>query len=337
MLLLDRIAISLLRPASRLISYTGWRGVVLPDDVSVQNSSIPLEGRTLAAKVFQFKSTAASGGGDATSKRPVLLYFHGGGLCQGSMANTHYNCLVMYASQLQCTVVAIDYRLAPEHPFPAGVDDCIDATKWLYAEVQKNKDEASSCIVPSCNGKIIIGGDSAGGLTAIVTGCAVPHLSGAILFYPNTHYDTGEYQSWKDVGGMDHALPATIMNIMFQNLLGMDAKDFVEKHKNKDDNNNAGDDASSSSNMLLLAKAFPLLTPDSAIQANMPPTFLVTCGLDILQDEGTAFKNKLDKLGVKNEHHFYDKEEHGFMCMDSVGANFDDCMSKLKTWFDSQS
>lgn len=310
----DRIVLGLLRNAYRLFSYMGWRGVALPtaSDVSVKDIIIPLKGRALAAKVFE-----PSGGSNmALSKKPVLLYFHGGGMCVGSIFNTHSSCLLMYASQLQCTVLAVEYRLAPEHPFPAGIDDCIEATKWMYEEVQK---DASQLV--KCNGKVIIGGDSAGGLISIVVGCAVPNLSGAIIFCPVTHYDTGEYQSRKDSGGLNRALPTTAMHTFCRILFGMDATDFAEEHKD---------------NIDTLQKAFPLMTPDATIQANMPPTFLVTAGYDILRDEGAAFASKLDKLGVKNEYNCYAKEDHGFMCTDGVGTSYNDCMAKLKAWFDSQ-
>eukprot|EP00566_Odontella_aurita_P036569 CAMPEP_0113563116 /NCGR_PEP_ID=MMETSP0015_2-20120614/20890_1 /TAXON_ID=2838 /ORGANISM="Odontella" /LENGTH=174 /DNA_ID=CAMNT_0000465061 /DNA_START=580 /DNA_END=1104 /DNA_ORIENTATION=+ /assembly_acc=CAM_ASM_000160 len=165
------------------------------------------------------------------------------------------------------------------------------------------------------NGKMVVGGDSAGGLTSIATSCAIPeHLSGTILFYPNTCYDDGTFESWR-VHAKGHALTADMVNMFLRNHLGMPAKDFEEKSDSE-----------------LVSKAFPLRTPESIVKG-MAPSFLVTCEYDILQDEQLAMKKKMEQAEVKVEHHHY-SAEHGFMCTEGRNANFEDCLGKLSEWYE---
>ena len=90
---------------------------------------------------------------------PLLIYYHGGGWVIGDL-ESHDDVCRKLASQARCDVIAVDYRLAPEHPAPAAVDDCIAATKWIFANAK------SLGIDPV---RVAIGGDSAGGnLSAIV-------------------------------------------------------------------------------------------------------------------------------------------------------------------------
>src|SRR4051812_13142824 len=121
---------------------------------------------------------------------PVLVYYHGGGWVIGSLDSVDSTCR-MLCNRAQCVVVSVDYRLAPEHKFPAAADDCYAATKWVAnhaAELNADPD------------RLAVGGDSAGGnLAAVMTLMARdrggPRIVYQMLIYPVTlhGYDTPSY------------------------------------------------------------------------------------------------------------------------------------------------
>jgi|SRR5580658_3452789 acetyl esterase/lipase len=114
---------------------------------------------------------------------PVLLWFHGGGHVIGSVPESDSECREL-ATLARCAVVSVEYRLAPEHPFPAAADDCFTATKWVAEHAPDLGVDAS---------RIAVGGDSAGGnLAAVVSLMARdrggPALVFQLLVYPGTDY-----------------------------------------------------------------------------------------------------------------------------------------------------
>jgi acetyl esterase len=123
----------------------------------------------------------------------ILVYFHGGGWVVGDLASHDYVCRV-FATETGCTVVAIDYRLAPEHKFPAGPDDCYAATQWVAKNAGSLGSDADH---------IAVGGDSAGGnLAAVVSLMARdrggPRIRHQMLIYPVTDaaMDTPSYKEF---------------------------------------------------------------------------------------------------------------------------------------------
>jgi acetyl esterase len=125
---------------------------------------------------------------------PALVYYHGGGFTVGSV-NTHDAICRMFARDAQCVVMSVDYRLAPEHKFPAAVDDAFDALQWLHANALVYGVDAN---------RIAVGGDSAGGTLATV--CAVLARDAGIplalqlLIYPGTtgHQQTDSHERLSD-------------------------------------------------------------------------------------------------------------------------------------------
>ena len=103
------------------------------------------------------------------TKLPVLVQFHGGGWVIGDL-DTHDNMCRYFANESDVIVVAVDYRLAPEHPFPAGIQDCIAATEWVHA---------NAASIGADSSKLAVTGDSAGGNMAAIV---AQQLKGKVAF-----------------------------------------------------------------------------------------------------------------------------------------------------------
>jgi acetyl esterase len=120
------------------------------ENVGVENIDIPLEGRTLAARIYRPDA--------AQTALPLIVYFHGGGWVVGDL-DTHDALVARLALDSRCAVASVDYRLAPEHPFPAPCDDALDALIWL-AEHRARLGFATD--------RLAVGGDSAGAHLSVV-------------------------------------------------------------------------------------------------------------------------------------------------------------------------
>jgi acetyl esterase len=191
---------------------------------------------------------------------PVLVHFHGGGWVLGSVDGSDSVCRYI-AERLRFRVVSVGYRMAPEHVFPAAFDDCLAATNWV----------ASS---PSTIGAkvthVIVSGDSAGGnLAAAVSGSGKAKPAAQLLFYPVTDISrqTGSYAEFAEGYFLERAGME-----WFRDLYLPDAS----THKD--------------------IRVSPLLADDLS---TVPPTVIITCGLDVLRDEGRAYAAKLCQHGVR--------------------------------------
>jgi len=211
---------------------------------------------------------------------PILIYYHGGGWVIGS-PETHQGETCFYANEANCIVVVPDYRLAPEHPFPAAPQDCYAVLEWVAANAADLGGNAS---------KIAVAGDSAGGnLSAVVAQMTKanngPDLVLQLLIYPATRMGSST-QSYKDFYD-GYFLTGKAMNWFFNHYL-----------KNADD----WDD--------LLAS--PLLTE---VLTGLAPAYVLTAGFDPLRDEGKAYADRLKEAGVPVVHVCYEEQIHGFASM----------------------
>jgi acetyl esterase len=218
---------------------------------------------------------------DSTQDQPLLVYFHGGGHVIGSL-DTHDATARNLCAGAQCVVASVDYRMGPEHPFPAAVDDSIAATAWLSAN-------ASSLGVDAT--KIAVGGDSAGGNLAAVVALdardnAGPALCFQLLVYPLADYrcNAASYEQYASGYGM---LEATSMYWFRDH--------YLRNEADQED-----------------WRASPLL---AANHGGLPPALVITAECDVLHDEGVAYAQCLASSGSIVEHLEGSGMIHGFFGM----------------------
>lgn len=213
---------------------------------------------------------------DDSPSLPALLYIHGGGWSMGSLEGPDALCRELCV-QSGSTVVSIDYRLAPEHPFPAAVNDCVDTFAWLH------RNAGSLRIDPT---RIAIGGDSAGGNLAIAVCLAAKASSAASPCYQLLAYPVTDFGSTRD-SWIDHA-DAPL-------LTAADATWFMSLYAEPGAHSN------------------PLVSPLQADSlAGMPPAHVITADVDVLRDDGEAYVERLRADGVSATITRYPGVFHGF-------------------------
>jgi len=213
-------------------------------------------------------------------KLPVLIWFHGGGFVIGSL-ETHDSVCRMLANQADCLVVSIDYRLAPEHKFPAAVEDCHAALKWVATHAVEFGGDAN-CIA--------VGGDSAGGNLAAVMAilardAAHPKLVFQLLIYPCTapEPETASHHKFKE----GYILSRNSITWFYRQYLrtGKDVNDF---------------------------RFAPLVHDDLS---GLPPALIIVAGYDPLRDEGIEYTKRLIEAGNRVRLANYEGMVHGFFLM----------------------
>ncbi len=234
---------------------------------------------------------------------PVLVYFHGGGWVTGSL-ETHDGLCRALANRAGCAVVAVDYRLAPEHKFPAAVEDAWAATTWVASNAEA---------IDLDPGRVAVGGDSAGGnLAAVVTLRARerggPRLVFQVLVYPVTDYEF-ERTSYREYAD-GYYLTRDGMRWYWRHYLPSEA-----------------------------AGAHPEASPLRAANlAGLPPAHVITCGFDPLRDEGEAYAHRLSEAGVPATISRYESMIHGFFRMaavtDRTSEAVDGAAAALRTAFE---
>ncbi|QDT02231.1 Carboxylesterase NlhH [Rubripirellula lacrimiformis] len=221
-------------------------------------------------------------GHDADSPSAAVVFFHGGGWVLGNLESHDAVCRRLAAFS-KCTVVAVDYRLAPENPFPGPVDDCYAALKHIVDHCD------ALSIDPN---RIAVAGDSAGANLAIAVAMKArdedgPTLQFQLLLYPviEPKFETQTYVQFAQGYGLTRAT----MQYFWQQYLG------------------AAPGESPASKM-------PLAVPSKAISlAGLPPTHVVTAEYDVLRDEGESFARLLSDDGVPTTLRRYDGMLHGFI------------------------
>ena len=236
----------------------------------------------------------------ATDARlPCLVYFHGGGWTIGDL-DTHDTLCRELANGSGCAVIAVDYRLGPEHRFPAAVLDCEAATTWVYRNAESLGLDGS---------RIAVGGDSAGGNLAAVVALAardtgeVP-LAFQLLIYPST--DMRALLPSHKTNGRGYLLTAEAIKYYHDNYIDDPAHD-------------------------LDWRASPLLHPN---HANLPPALVLTAGYDPLRDEGLHYAQALSQAGTQTTYLCFDRQIHGFVQMgkllDEANSAVAFCASALR-------
>jgi acetyl esterase/lipase len=230
----------------------------------------------------------------------LLVYLHGGGWTLGDL-DSHDGVARGLALQSDQAVLSVDYRLAPEHPFPAGLEDAVAATHWAHAHA-----ETLGCDP----GRIGIGGDSAGGnLAAVVAQLQVAPLRFQLLVVPVTDARCGS------------ATYAEHRNGPYLTAAGMHW--FIGHYLSGEDG--APDDP----------RVSPLLGEDDALAA-APPALVITAELDPLRDEGEAYAARLRSLGVPTELIRYDGMFHAFLAFADAIDDGRDALARAGAAFRAQ-
>lgn len=264
-------------PADARDSYRARRSFTQPDAPEVgrvQNLQFSHAGVTIALRVYR-----PAGGG---AKLPALVYLHGGGWTIGDL-DTHDVLCRSLCQQAGGVVVSVDYRLGPEHKFPAAYDDAVAAWQWVAAQA----DDLG--IDPA---RIAIGGDSAGGNLAAAACLGLRDLGCQpvmqLLIYPSTLMapDTDSYRT----NGQGYMLTRESMAWYSGNYLRspQDALDW---------------------------RASPQL---ASSHAHLPPAWVLTAGFDPLRDEGLMYADALSRAGVSSQYVCFERQIHGFITMGRV-------------------
>lgn len=212
-----------------------------------------------------------------TGPLPTVLYLHGGGFVIGSIATHDAFCRELCV-KVGAVVISVDYRLAPEHAFPAGADDCVAAGRWVVAHIDELGGDP---------GRIAVAGDSAGGCMASVVSQdladAGVRLAGQLLLYPLTDV-TVDYPS-RERNGTGY-------------YLDQQSLEFFAKHVVTD----------------FAQLADPRLSPMRHPKLSaLPPTVVVTAEFDPLCDQGAAYAEALETAGVAVTHRCFPGIIHGFV------------------------
>ena len=231
-----------------------------PEVGSVEDLTVPGSAGPIPVRVYRPSSPGSQTPG-------VVVYFHGGGWVVGSLDSHDPICRELCCGA-DVVVVGVDYRLAPEHPFPAAVEDAWDVTRWVAAEAE------SLGVDPA---RIAVAGDSAGGNLAAVVALLArehggPHLAFQMLLFPVTDARPERWPSYR-ANGEGYLLSAELMAWFFDH--------YVSEGLRSD------------------WRVAPL---NAGSHADLPPAMVVTGEFDPLRDEGAAYANALAAAGVPVTH-----------------------------------
>jgi acetyl esterase len=308
--LLERAAKSPLPPyyevpaavARRL--YRDTRGALTPDPPAVETSHLLMapgpagSSGGLASGPVPVRAYRPKGAGK-DEVLPALVYYHGGGWVIGDL-DTHDVVCRTLANGARCAVFSVEYRKAPEAPFPAAVEDCFSALSFVFKNSNSLKINSK---------QIAVGGDSAGGNLATVMALVArdaggPALSFQLLIYPGV--DQRMAHASIERNGEGYLLTKKAM-IYFRGHYLPKKEDWLDW------------------------RASPLLAKSLA---SLPPAFVITAGFDPLVDEGKEYAERLQKEGVKTEHRNYPGMVHGFITMgrvlETANAALADCAQALR-------
>jgi acetyl esterase len=246
----------------------------------IANSTVPGPAGPIAVRIYR---------ASLEPSQPVIVYFHGGGFVIGNL-DSHDGTCRRLSHGIGCTVVSVDYRLAPEHVYPAAVDDSFAATQWVAEHADFLKIDKS---------RLAVAGDSAGGNLAAVVAIIArdrggPAICHQLLTYPVTDmaFKSESYTS----NGSGYFLTKDMMAWFGQQYVptGHDIED-------------------------------PLLSPlYHENLAGLPPATVITAEYDPLRDEGEAYARKLEEAGVPTKLVRYDGVFHGFFSMNGAVDQADD-------------
>jgi acetyl esterase/lipase len=247
-----------------------------PELKSVQALAIPAPAGTIPARVYTPTTLRQTNG-----LAPGLVFFHGGGWVIGNLDSHDVVCRTV-AREGELIVISVDYRLSPEHKFPAAVEDSIAATEWIAKNGARLGIDAA---------RLSVGGDSAGGNLAAVVAIHArdagnqPKLAGQLLIYPGTDFRMTH---------SSHSEPETSI-LLTHSVIRWFRDHYLNSAADVDD-----------------WRASPARVENLA---GLPPAYLLTAGADPLRDEGDEFAGRLKQAGVPVRYRNFPGQFHGFFTM----------------------
>ncbi len=290
-----RPAYETLPPSEAREYYRAARPIVNPDPPELASSaalSIAAPHGTIPARIYTPKTLRRTNG-----LAPCLVFFHGGGWVIGDL-DTHEVVCQKLAHEGESIVISVDYRLAPEHKFPAAADDAIHATKWVADNARQLGIDAAH---------LLVGGDSAGGNLAAVVALAArdgggPQLAGQVLVYPATDFAMTH---------PSHSEPETSI-LLTHSVIKWFCNHYL---------NSAAD--------IDHWKASPAR---SKTLAGLPPAYVLTAGADPLRDEGAEYAARLTEAGVPVTYRHFPGQFHGFFTMGKLLNQANVAVSEIAGW-----
>jgi len=290
-----RPAYETLTPDEARAYYLAARVVTNPEPpalAEVRDFSIPAPHGAIPARLYRPDGMRLRDG-----LAPALVFFHGGGWVIGNLESHDVACRAL-AEAGESIVISVDYRLAPEHKFPAAVDDAVTATQWVA-------DNATSLGIDAA--RLSVGGDSAGGNLAAVVAISArdgkgPALAGQVLIYPATDFAMAH---------PSHSEPETSV------LLTHSVIRWFRDH--------------------YLTSAADIhdwrASPAKANTLNgLPPASVLTAGADPLRDEGNEYARRLQDAGVPVTHRSFPGQFHGFFTMGKLLQQANVAAADIGTW-----
>lgn len=248
-----------------------------PEMGEVRDLAVPGPGGPIPCRSYRPAGAAVG------AALPALVYFHGGGFVIGDL-DTHDVLCRELSSGSGCAVISVDYRMGPEHRFPAAVDDCLAVTAWVSQQAGALGIDAA---------RLAVGGDSAGGNLAAVVAIAAREagnlpLAYQLLIYPCTDFRNAT-ASHRD-NGQGYLLTKETIEYFYRHYL---------THADEK----------------LDWRASPLLHTDLA---GLPPALVLTAGFDPLRDEGLLYADRLSAAGNRAQYVCFERQIHGFITMGKV-------------------
>jgi acetyl esterase len=270
--ILRSLKIALARGLTPLVIGWYWRGAKATE-LSVRNETMRVNGGAIGVRIYVPKGAGPF---------PVLQFFHGGGWVFGDLETHDALCrdLCVQGARL---VVAIEYRLAPEHPFPIAVEDCLASLAWIKANATRLGGDSDS---------ITLCGDSSGGNLAAVAAQQARQLfpgmiKGQVLIYPVTaHCADARWNSYRSQNNRQFRSMTELWELYLQNSPLWRA------------------------DMTVHELATPLHVPDLG---GLPRTLVVIAEEDLLRDEAAEYARRLQAVGVSAQVLRYAEQQHGFV------------------------
>jgi acetyl esterase len=256
---------------------------------SVLERSIPGPGGPLAIRVYTPPGIGPF---------PLILCFHGGGWVAGNLDSYDAGARNLCAG-VPAVTVSLDYRLAPEHQFPAATEDCLAALRWVAAHASELGATAA---------RIAVAGDSSGGNLAAVTALRArdeggPRLAGQLLVYPVTAHHTRGTRSYSE-NAEGYLLTREVMEFFWATYLV-------------------------ASTQVRNPHVAPLEAPDLR---GLPPAMVITAEFDPLRDEGEEYGRRLQQAGVPTVVSRYEGMIHGFFSLTGILDKADAALDEACVW-----